>query len=627
MYFNLNLVKTALEELKSLHPFLGIVFPVCKQAKLPVGKIIPLDLARLLEQFFQQYYKPLDETTYYYRVFQGRQKKDGHWLEHNYPRTALTYTIARTFHDVLKQQKKPQAWGWQPNYIEALKNSRNFKPIPIFHLAVWLYRQQIWSHNTTPQIVVDTFLYEFNLRDEINSGLLDLTIPTTLSLQPQLVSWTQISQSLNIPPPPFIRYSPEVTLSEGRALAYLALYGVGPAKALSFSPSERLNLITGDNGLGKTFLLEATWWALTGQWAGDPAYPHVKSGKKSEISFQFLVENNANPLIKYNYDWLTHQWVAPQIHPTIPGLLIYARVDGSFAIWDSFKRHDPLPVLQRARVWNGKDNDEKTITFINGLVRDWVMWQNRPDLYPFEALKAVLKHLSPPEQSDLQPLEPGEPVRIPGDNKEIPTIKHSYGEIPISHVSAGVRQIITLAYLMVWSWQEHKIQAESVNQPPQHYMVIQIDEIEAHLHPQWQRQILPALLHVGQLLDPKLQIQFLITTHSPFVTASVETEFNPDLDKLFHLNIHHGQVVLEELDFISYGSIDTWLQSEVFELRQARSLEAENAIETAKMLQSQSNPAADQIAQTHERLLACLGIQDEFWPRWLYFAEQHGIQI
>ncbi|WP_413173588.1 AAA family ATPase [Anabaena azotica] len=46
------------------------------------------------------------------------------------------------------------------------------------------------------------------------------------------------------------------------------------AKNICFEPGDRLSLITGDNGLGKTFLLECSWWALTGHWAGLPAYPN-----------------------------------------------------------------------------------------------------------------------------------------------------------------------------------------------------------------------------------------------------------------------------------------------------------------------------------------------------------------
>lgn len=47
-------------------------------------------------------------------------------------------------------------------------------------------------------------------------------------------------------------------------LSKLTLEGVGPAKRLDVEFSERLNLITGDNGLGKSFLLDVAWWALTG---------------------------------------------------------------------------------------------------------------------------------------------------------------------------------------------------------------------------------------------------------------------------------------------------------------------------------------------------------------------------
>jgi predicted ATPase len=44
-------------------------------------------------------------------------------------------------------------------------------------------------------------------------------------------------------------------------LESLHLKNVGPAPELRFEPAERLNLITGDNGLGKSFLLDVAWWA------------------------------------------------------------------------------------------------------------------------------------------------------------------------------------------------------------------------------------------------------------------------------------------------------------------------------------------------------------------------------
>ena len=46
--------------------------------------------------------------------------------------------------------------------------------------------------------------------------------------------------------------------------------------------------------------------------------------------------------------------------------------------------------------------------------------------------------------------------------------------------------------------------------------ILLIDEVENHLHPQWQRRIVSIL----QRLFPNLQI--IMTTHSPFVVSSVE---------------------------------------------------------------------------------------------------------
>jgi len=49
--------------------------------------------------------------------------------------------------------------------------------------------------------------------------------------------------------------------------------------------------------------------------------------------------------------------------------------------------------------------------------------------------------------------------------------------------------------------------------------IVLIDEIEQHLHPNWQRKIIPILTSVF----PK--IQFFITTHSPQVISSVNSEY------------------------------------------------------------------------------------------------------
>ena len=77
----------------------------------------------------------------------------------------------------------------------------------------------------------------------------------------------------------------EEEYAEGATLQVLRLSGTGPAARLDCEFAPRLNLLTGDNGLGKTFVLECAWWALTGSWAGYSARPRRDVGVPS-MTFQ-----------------------------------------------------------------------------------------------------------------------------------------------------------------------------------------------------------------------------------------------------------------------------------------------------------------------------------------------------
>jgi hypothetical protein len=293
-------------------------------------------------------------------------------------------------------------------------------------------------------------------------------------------------------------------------------------------------------------------------------------------------------------------------------------------LWDSAKS-DPGPLnLTRTQVWNGLEGGNGNTAIINGLVRDWVMWQTSSDRDPFETFKRVLKRLAAP---DLGEFEPDRPMRLPGDAREFPTVRHSYGRVPVIHTSAGVQRILSLAYMTVWSWNEHKIASELARKSPQRGMIVLLDEIEAHLHPKWQRVILPALLDVANHLGSDLRIQFLVGTHSPLVLASLEPCFDEKQDKLFHLGLTNGEVTLRELPWIRHGPVDAWLTSEVFELAQARSKEAESAILEAQRLQGEPNPRSEDVKAVSDKLVRYLAENDEFWPRWLYFAEKHGVRL
>ena len=126
--------------------------------------------------------------------------------------------------------------------------------------------------------------------------------------------------------------------------------------------------------------------------------------------------------------------------------------------------------------------------------------------------------------------------------KEVfPTILHSYSQVPFTHESAGVKRIVTMAYLLVWAWTEHQVHSGLANKPPQRDMVIMVDEAETHLHPKWQRAILPALLDVVKLLSEEMRPQLIIATHFPLILTSVESRLLQSDDALYHLYLDRAK--------------------------------------------------------------------------------------
>ena len=119
-------------------------------------------------------------------------------------------------------------------------------------------------------------------------------------------------------------------------LNYLEVDSIGPVPRLIFQPSKRLNLITGDNGLGKTFLLDLSWWALTQDWAERPATPSDAS--PSELPYiKFSVGDTESKAVRANYAADTDSWEIRDQKPAMSGLAVYAMLDGSFAVWDPSK--------------------------------------------------------------------------------------------------------------------------------------------------------------------------------------------------------------------------------------------------------------------------------------------------
>jgi len=151
--------------------------------------------------------------------------------------------------------------------------------------------------------------------------------------------------------------------------------------------------------------------------------------------------------------------------------------------------------------------------------------------------------------------------------------------------------------------------------------------MEAHLHPKWQRIIVPALLDVIKELEEHLEVQLIIATHSPLVLASIEPIFSEKTDQFFTLDLQGQELEVREINYIKQGSVNSWLMSEIFDLQRAYSIEAESALIEAKRLQSLAHPDPEHIREVSKQLVEHLPAIDPFWPRWKFFAEKYGVDL
>ena len=150
------------------------------------------------------------------------------------------------------------------------------------------------------------------------------------------------------------------------------------------------------------------------------------------------------------------------------------------------------------------------------------------------------------------------------------------------HASAGMRRIVALSYLLVWAWHEHLYASKILGTPPARQIIFLIDDIEAHLHPNWQRRIVPGLLEVTKALTgvSTILVQLIASTHSVWVLSTCEPYFDGQQDAVFHLDRQDQAVTLERVAYARQGDVLAWLVSLIAEAMQLdRLMEASGLIE------------------------------------------------
>lgn len=149
--------------------------------------------------------------------------------------------------------------------------------------------------------------------------------------------------------------------------------------------------------------------------------------------------------------------------------------------------------------------------------------QDEIEIYQFRAVKKAIQEFISKISIDNETLEKSKISYNISSNELIITLENGK-RLPYNLLSDGYRNIIGLVADIAFRMavlNPHLEQDAIIKTPG----IVLIDEIDLHLHPQWQRKIVSDFKRVFP------NIQFIATTHSPFIIQSLDKGELRNLDK------------------------------------------------------------------------------------------------
>lgn len=360
-------------------------------------------------------------------------------------------------------------------------------------------------------------------------------------------------------------------------------------KNADFDFDRSVNIIIGDNGTGKTSVLEAIVVALggflsgidgvntihfskdeirrenqlTGKGSNNVAY---KTPIRVDVCLEMAVKEQGKTKLR-SFEFTRQKKSIQSARSTVEPRDICREAQRM-----AEDRHAVLPVIsyqsfsrvsnQKKDKWENpfsKDDYSRAVGYVDCLeeaanekmLANWckrmeqVAWQQEEKIPEYEIVKKTVSKFMRFMQED-------ERIRIYYDKRTEELVYTNEEEVlPIRLLSSGFRNLLGIVFDITYRMAvlNPDLLGNIVEMTPG---IVLIDEIDLHLHPKWQWKVVDALKNTF----PK--VQFIVTTHSPIIIASCKEE------KLFMLQLE--DVFLDKPSEIIPGkTVKGWMVDRVLQ--------------------------------------------------------------
>lgn len=401
------------------------------------------------------------------------------------------------------------------------------------------------------------------------------------------------------------------------------------ARELNIDPDKNVLILLGDNGFGKTTILDAIATAMapySAQFPGIADYQlsdldvhinrHGRRSKYLTIDAKFSVNGVTMTSVRYrkgtqnppktNYEQLKQAAIAKkdailagEADVQLPIFAYYGTGRGQFQVPE--RRRGFQQAFERWDCYKSAINPETDFKRFFGWF-DLMEDQERRDReklwdlgYKSPVLEAVRRALDEIVVGYKNPRIETRPLRFIMDRIDEDGSKH---ELRIEQLSEGYKIVIAMVADLAARMAEANPEMEN---PLNTSGIVLIDEVDLHLHPRWQREILIQLTEVFP------NLQFIVSTHSPIIVVGAA-----EIAQVVNLNTINDDENLHQND-IQVSNVGQVLLSDLFGLKYLYSPEWDDKIQERDTILSKPELTQDdeeRLAQLDEELKGLTSLQD-----------------